>query len=295
MVRVVDQEQGASLVAAIFLLVVVAFLGTTVVSLMSTQTMTSVGETQSTQALYVAEGGSEFAQRALAQNLNWYRSATDPIVTPATTLGSGTFTVNTYLPATLLRRRVTPASVNIPVFTTNRFPTAGFLQLDDITGAGEFVQYTGVTANTFTGLTRDVTIGGVSGGAVGTFGRGTPVYPVTTLATALGTLGAVCGPTAAAAFNIAAHVKILSAGTITIDTENVTYTGSSTAGGITTLTGVTRCMNGTSSAHAVGVPVIPILDDGSAPDYEAFLVSTGTVGAAPLGAAVRVVQKTVQR
>jgi hypothetical protein len=289
------REQGASLIAAIFLLVVVAFLGTSVVSLMSTQTMTSFGETQSTQALYVAEGGSEFGQRALAQNLNWYRSATDPIVTPATALGSGTFTVNTYLPATLLRRRVTPASANIAVFTTNRFPTAGFLQLDDITGAGEFVQYTGVTANTFTGITRDVTIGGVSAGAVGAFARGTHVYPVTTLATALADLGAVCAPTSAAAFNIAFHTKNLSAGTITIDTEDISYTGSNRAGGTTTLTGVTRCMNGTSSAHSVGDPVIPVLNDGAAPDYEALLIATGSVGAAPLGVAARVVQKTVQR
>lgn len=295
MVRLARNERGASLVAAIFLLVVVAFMGTAVVSLMGTQTMTSFGETQSTQALYVAEGGGEFGQRALAQNLNWYRSTTDPIVTPGTALGAGNFTANTFLPATLLRRRVTPASANISVFTTNRFPTAGFLQLDDVTGGGEFVQYTGVTPNTFTGITRNVTIGGVSGGGVGTFIRGTEVYPVTTLATALGSLGAVCVPTLAAAFNIAANAKILSAGTITIDPEDISYTGSNTSGGTTTLTGVTRCVNGTSSAHAVGIPVIPILVDGSAPDYEAFLVSTGTVGGAPLGTAIRVVQKTVQR
>ena len=294
-VRSLHDERGVSLVAAIFLLVVVAFLGTTVVSLMSTQTMTSVGETQSTQALYVAEGGAEFAQRALAQNLNWYRSTTDPIVTPATALGAGTFTINTYLPATLMSRRVTPASPTIPVYTTDRFPTAGYLQLDDVTAGGEFVQYTGKTATTFTGLTRNVTIGGVSGGAAGTYARGTLVYPVTTLATGLGSLGAVCTPTAAAAFNVNTHTKLLPAGTITIDPEDISYTGSSTSGGTTTLTGVTRCMNGTSSAHGVGVPVIPVLDDSSAPDYEAFLVSTGTVGGAPLGAAVRVVQKTVQR
>ena len=293
--RTRSSDGGASLITAIVILVFVALFGTTIVSIVSTQNLSSVRETQSTQALYVAEGGSEFTQRALAQNLNWYRSATDPMVTPATALGSGAFTVNTYLPATLLRRRVTPASANIPVFTTDRFPTAGFIQIDDITGAGEFVQYTGVTATTFTGLTRDVTIGGVSGGAVGTFSRGTHVYPVTTLATALGTLGAVCAPTSAAAFNIAVHNKFLSAGTITIDPEDISYTGSSTAGLITTLTGVTRCMNGTSSAHAVGDPVIPVLNDGAAPDYEALLISTGTAGGATLGAAARVVQKTVQR
>jgi hypothetical protein len=287
-------ERGVSLLAAVFFLVIVAFMGTTMVSLMGTQSATSAGESTSTQALYIAEGGGEFAQRALAQNLNWYRSATDPIVTPGTALGAGSFTVSTYLPATLLRRRVTPASPNVPVFTTDRFPAAGFIQIDDITGSGEFVQYTGVTGNTFTGITRDVTIGGVSAGAAGTFSRGTHVYPVTTLATGLLSLGA-CGPTSAAAFNVAAHPKLLSAGTITIDTEDISYTGSTTAGGVTTLTGITRCMNGTSSAHAVGDPVIPVLNDGTAPDYEALLVSTGTVSGMPLGSAARVVQRTIQR
>jgi hypothetical protein len=54
-------------------------------------------------------------------------------------------------------------------------------------------------------------------------------------------------------------------------------------------------MNGTSSAHALWVPVIPVLIDGTAPDFEALLVSTGTVGGAPFGSAARVVQETVQR
>lgn len=289
-------SRGASLMVVIFLIVAVGFLGTMIASLIGTQSSTAVNNVRSTQAFYVAEGGSEFTQRALAQNLNWYRSTTDPIVTPATALGAGNFAVNTFLPATLLRRRVTPASANIPVFTTDRFPPAGgFIQIDDITGAGEFVQYTGVTANTFTGITRDVMIGGVSAGSVGTFARGMHVYPVTRLTTALGSLGAVCTPTLAAAFTIESHTKFLSAGTVTINTEDISYTGSSTAGGTTTLTGVTRCMNGTSSAHAMWDPVIPVLSDGAAPDYEALLISTGSVGAVPLGTASRVVQKTVQR
>ncbi|MEW6684082.1 MAG: hypothetical protein AB1451_14380 [Nitrospirota bacterium] len=299
MTGLVHDERGASLVAAIFLLVVVAFLGTTVVSLMSTQTMTSFGETQSTQALYVAEGGSEFTQRALAQNLNWYRSATDPIVTPATALGAGTFAVNTNLPATLLRRRVTPASLDISVFTTARFPGTGYIQLgDDITTNAEFVRYTGTTATTFTGLTRDDTIGGVNGGAVGTFLRGTRVYPVTTLAANLAPVAAACTPTpSAATIQINPHSKFLAAGTIVVETEEITYTGSSTAGGVTTLTGIVRCVNSQSSGtpHGPGYPVTTLLVDGVTPDYQTFLSSTGAVGGAPLGSATRVVQKTVQR
>jgi hypothetical protein len=293
----VRSERGASLIAAIFLIVIVGFFGAIAGSLIGTQSSSALNETQSSQALYVAEGGDEFVQMALAQNLDWYRSATDPMVTPATALGAGNFAVNTYLPATLLRRRVTPASANIPVFTTARFPTSGYIQLDDdITGGGEFVQYTGVTATTFTGLTRNVTIGGIAGGAVGTFARATHVYPVTTLSAVLVTLGGACAATPSAAITIAAHSKVLPAGTITIDPEEITYSGSSTVGAVTTLSGVTRCVNGTSSAHAAGAPVTPLLADGlGAVNYEAFLVSTGSVGTAPLGTAVRVVQKTVQR
>jgi hypothetical protein len=302
MARLTRSERGVSLIAAMFLLVVVAFLGTTVVSLLSTQTMTSVGETRSTQAMYVAEGGAEFGQRALAQNLDWYRSTTDPIVTPAAVLGAGTFTVNSYLPATLLRRRVTSTALTIPVFSVDRFPASGTIQLDDDIGGGEFVAYTSVTAspasfNLASVAGRDATIGGVNGGAAGTFQRGTHVYPVTTLIDALPAIAVACNPTPAASFRVAAHAKFLSMGTISVDSEEISYTGSNTVGGNTTLTGVTRCTNSQSSGllRSAGYPVTPILNDDSAPDYEAFMVATGTVGNAPLGAAVRVVQKTVQR
>ncbi len=290
-------ERGVSLIIALFLIVIVGFFGTMMGSLISTQSFTAMNEVRSTQAFDVAEGGAEFVERAFAQNLDWYRSATDPIVTPATALGSGTFAVDAFLPATLLTRRLVPASASVQVFTTARFPNAGFLQLEDDIGAGaEFVQYTGVTATSFTGLTRNVTIGGVTGGGIGTFSRGTAVYPVTTLTTALGTLGAVCVATPSASFTIAANAKFLSAGTITIDPEEITYTGSSTAGGVMTLTGVVRCTNLTSAVHAVGYPVTPILADGvGASDYEVLLVSTSSVGSAPIGNAARVVQKTVQR
>ena len=290
-------ERGVSLIIALFLIVIVGFFGTMIGSLTSTQSFTAMNEVRSIQAFDVAEGGAEFVARAFAQNLDWYRSSTDPIVTPATALGSGTFAVDAFLPATLLSRRLVPASASVQVFTTARFPAAGSLQLGgDIGGGAEFVQYTGVTATSFTGLTRNVTIGGVSGGAIGTFARGTAVYPVTTLTTPLGTLGAVCAATPSASFTIAAHSKFFSAGTITIDPEEITYTGSSTVGATTTLTGVTRCTNLTSSGHGLGVPVTPLLADGAGTvDYEAFLVSTSSVGSAPLGPAVRVVQKTIQR
>lgn len=291
-------ERGAALITAIVILVFAALFGTTVVSMVSTQNLTSVGETQSTQALYAAEGGAEFGQRALAMNLNWYRSTTDPIATPATALGAGTFSVNIYLPATLLSRRITPASGSIRVFSTARFPAAGYIQVGDDIASGEFVQYTVASATTLTVVARDATIGTVNGGAAGTFLRGTHVFPVATLAAALPAVSSTCSPTiSASTVQISSNSKFLSAGTITVDTEEITYTGSSTVGGVATLTGITRCVNSQSSGavRGIGYPVTPLLDDSSAPDFEVLLDSSGTVGSAPLGAALRVVQKTVQR
>jgi hypothetical protein len=212
--------------------------------------------------------------------------------------------VNSYLPATLLRRRIPdlPSTAAITVYTTDRFPTAGFLMVGPIgLDPFEFIQYTGIAGNTFTGITRDRTIGpsGVNGEG-NEHPRGEYVYPVTTLSTALLNN---CNPLAT--INIVAHTKFLTAGTLAIfnawspnptDWEEISYSSSTVAGGVMTLNSVRRCQNGTVSAsHSAGDPVTPILADGTQPDYEDEIVSTGTVNSSVLGNAVRVVTKTVQR
>lgn len=291
---ILETERGIALIAAVFLIVVFGFLGVSVVSLVGTQGFSAMNEVKSDQAFFVAEGGAEFAQQVLAMNLNWYRSTSDPILIPATNLGAGTFNVSMGLPVTMLRNRMVDTAVTMTVYTTSRFPATGFLQIDDnITGSGEFVQYAATSGNTFTGLTRGQTIGTVAS-AASNHSRGDRVYPVTTLVTNLSTLG-VCTPTAAGSFQVVAHPKFLTAGTIDIDGEEIRYTGSTTSGGNMTLSGVTRCVNSFSSAHPPGQPVTPILVDGAAPDYEAEPVSTGTVGAPVTGNAVRVIRRTVQR
>ena len=100
------------------------------------------------------------------------------------------------------------------------------------------------------------------------------MYPVTTLSTAL---PANC--TTVASINLAAHPKFLGAGTIDIEGEELLYSGSSTSGGTLTVTGVLRCQNGTlAAAHAAGAFVTPMLVDGTPVDYEAEVISTGTLG-----------------
>ncbi|MBI3804799.1 MAG: hypothetical protein HY282_13665 [Nitrospirae bacterium] len=284
-------EKGIVLVAAIFLIVIFGFLGITAVSLIGTQGFTAANEVRSDQAFFIAEGGGEYGQLEMMKNLDWYRSTVDPVLIPAMNLGAGTFNVSINLPATMLRTRIPTGTSTTPiqVYTASRFPSTGYLQVDDSITTGEFIQYTGISGNTFTGITRNVSIGG-TGGAAGDHDRGNRVYPVTTLTTALSN---DCNPLST--LSLAAHPKFLSAGTIDIQEEEVSYTGSSTSGGTLTLTGISRCQNGTTStAHASGVPVTPMLIDGFAPDFQSELVSTGSVSLVS-GSAARVVLKMVER
>ncbi|MBI5756305.1 MAG: hypothetical protein HZA12_05205 [Nitrospirae bacterium] len=297
-------QRGASLIIIIAIILIMGIIAAVFVSLINTESFTALNQSAGEEAFAIAEGGLEFEQRSLAQNLDWYRSTSDPIATTTRTLGSGSFEVKSNLPATMLRRRLRNTELaTINVYTTDRFPDAGTLQIDDDAGLGngEFVQYTNKTTNTFTGLplTRGVLfVGGTLGQGANTFSRGTRVYPVTTLVTALvNNCATIPNP-----FQISAHLKFLSAGTInvydrtTLASEEITYTGSSTAGGVMTLTGVQRCQNGTSVATVnAGDPVTPIFVDGTSPDYEAEATSTGTVAVTITGNAVRVIRKTVQR
>jgi hypothetical protein len=282
----IRNPKGTSIIIAIFIIVILAFMGVIFVSLINTGTFSSLNELESKQAFSIAEGGIEFEQRALARSLDWYRGTTDPLFTaPVTNLGAGNFTATTRVPATTLKRRLLAGAGTASVYTTNGFPPSGYLQIDDdVTAGAEFVQYTVLNGNTFTLTARGRTIGTIAT-AADDFNRGTNVYPVTTLVDALPN-----SCSAPASFRIAANIKFLGSGIVTIEGEEIVYSSSSTAGGNTTLAGVQRCLNGAvSAAHNIGRPVTPLLTGGSA-SMLSEVTSTGIVGAA-----VRVVRKTVLR
>ncbi|MHB8836179.1 MAG: hypothetical protein ACYC9Y_10775 [Candidatus Methylomirabilia bacterium] len=295
-----SRQRGAFLIiAAVFMLIVLAFLGAVFLSTFTTSTSTATNELQSTRAFYVAEGGLAFHQRDLALDLDWYRSAADPrLATTDKVLGAGEFTANTFLPASMLSARMCDPALPscsppppIRSYTTDRFPSSGDLQIeDDLAGHAEFVHYTGISGSTFTGITRNVTIGGLGGTAVA-HARGSRIYPVTTL---LDVMPDNCNTIAA--LRVAAHAKFLGGGTLSVEAEEISYAGSASAAGVLTLQGVRRCQNGTCASctpaptHAVGIPVTPLLFNAVAPDYEAQVVSTGTVGTS-----VRVARNTIQR
>lgn len=271
-----SHQRGYLMVAAVILIVIVAFLAVALSTMLASNVSTTVNNLGSMQALYEAESGLEYGQRQLAVDLEWYRNSADPVNYPVQTLATGSFTTSVSFPATMLRTRIPGALPGIiRVYTTARFPASGYLQIeDDITGNAEYVSYNGVTADTFNVTARDQTIGGVPSGATGARLRGSRVYPVTQLSTALPN-----NCTTLASMNLDAHTKFLSAGTLDIEGEEIQYSGSSTSGATMTLTGVLRCQNGTAAAaHAVSVPVTPILVDGTGVDFEAEVFSTGALG-----------------
>jgi len=285
-------QRGAFLIiAAVFMLIVLAFLGVVFLTTFTTSTSTSLNEIQATRALALAEGGVEFEQFALAQNLDWYRSATDPFaVTGDVNLGVGHFNASVNIPATKLRAQMTLASTNpIRVCTTDRFSNpSGCIRIED-----EFIRYTGLGSTAvvcsgqppcFTGITRLSAACG--GGVQAPHDRGEGVYPATLLVT---NMPNNCSDMASLA--MAANLKFLSAGTLDIQGEEVQYSGAGSSGGNLVLTGVQRCQGGTAgAAHAPNVPVTPLLIGGGTADVQAEVISTGTVGVA-----ARAVKKTVQR
>lgn len=315
--RLGEGQRGAFLIlASVFLLIILAFLGAVFLTTFTTGTATATNELQSTRAFYVAEGGLAFHQRDLALDLDWYRSATDPLLTTTNKdLGAGKFTATSSLPASMLRNRIPNGASTAPVraYTTERFPGGlptdppqpWYIQLeDDMNGGAEYLQYTALVGDTFAGtVTRNVTIGGVvSASGAAPHARGSRIYPVTRYLGYNGlpnSLPANCNPVTS--LELADHPKLLRAGTIAISTynaatlsvavEEISYAGADSTGGTLVLRGVSRCQNGTPGlAHAVGNPVTPLLYNAAAPDFEVEVVSTGTAGTT-----VRVARNTVQR
>ena len=293
-------QRGFLLIAAVVLIVIAGLVLSAMVFLGVTGEESSVGHMQAGQALFVTDSGTEYEHRRLARNVEWYRSSTDPMPAASQNFGAGSFTVYSNLPATMLRRRmVSGSTANVCVYTIDRLPTSGYVQVeDDIVGGAEFVRYTGTTTSAascgnrpaLTGITRNQTINGVTG-ADGDHERGSYVYPVTTLITGL---AASCTPPVP--FRITDHSKFLDAGTISLtdgagNTEEIVYRGSNRVGGVMTLLGVTRCENGTGPfAYAANSPVTPLLSDGTSPDFEAQIHASSTVSGA-----MRQESKTIQR
>lgn len=287
----VARQRGFLMIVVLIMVVVMVFLAIAVGYQLANSTLASSNHVGSMRALFQAESGLEYEQRRWAQNLEWYRSATDPNPNAATaqTLAGGTFTVYGNLPATMLKSGMSAGASTFNAYTTDRFLGSGILQIgNDLLAGAELIRYTGVSGATFTGVTRAQTVGTVISVA-STHSRTDKVYPVTILRTAL-----LANCTALASIQIDANSKFLSAGTLDIEGEEIGYNSSSTTGATTTLSGITRCLDTitvvTPAAHAVGQPVTPVLVGDDSASYQVEMIATGAQGAN-----IRYARRTVQR
>jgi MSHA biogenesis protein MshP len=214
----IKNQKGVSLIAAVFIIVIVAFMGVIFLTLFTSSSSTSINDLQSAQALYVAEGGKEY----ILENRSFPSYSTGGATV---NLGSGNFKVST---PTYLTADPGAAGVTINVQSAANFPNAGRIVIDS-----ELIDYTGKNALQFTGATRGV--GGTT--AVSHPTANAAVYPVTTVTDNPLVAGS-------ATINVNSTLGFLIPGIIKIDEEYIYCTGTNTN---TQFTGCTRGYKGTTA------------------------------------------------
>ena len=141
------RQEGASIIAAIFIIVILGFMGLMFVTMIGTGILTAVDDFQAAKALAVAEGGLEFA----------LRNGTFPDYTyGATPLGDGSFaTVSQFLgPGGTAPATVTDNPLSDTATTVNVTSTAGYVVPGAFRIEGEFVFCTAAGGTQFTGCIR---------------------------------------------------------------------------------------------------------------------------------------------
>jgi hypothetical protein len=214
---VVKNNRGVSIVAVVIMMLILAAMGTALVSLVGSENDASVKQMKSSQAQYIAEGGMEYILASPRVFPNYSTNGA------AVSLGAGSFQTDT--PA-YLTAPVSIGNTTITVNSTTGFANAGRIVIDS-----EVIAYTGTTATTFTG----------AGPAAAAHASGNSVYPVTTVTADPGAGGTTIAANSTAGFVIAGVVKIGS--------EYIYCTGATG----TTFTSCTRGYRGTTAAaHAIG-------------------------------------------
>lgn len=161
MIRSIHKQQGYFAVIAVALIVVLGFVGTSLVQMYSNTANASANYHQGEQALYIAEAGFEQAARLIntpkISGNNSRISCTgvsgDTNLTN-TSFGNGTFTATTSGPTyatTTLSSALTSSATTISVASTSGFAAAGRIRIDR-----EIINYGAISGNTFTGIQRGV-------------------------------------------------------------------------------------------------------------------------------------------
>ncbi len=240
----VVNERGLALIAAVAILLIFAMVTALLVSLVSTDSEMALYQFRSGEATYIANGGMQFAM----MNFQNYPNFSIPpystrVSTPQVLLGSGGFTVDSpgVLSAAVTAAAVIPAVcfdkgvANVPCNTL--FPPTGRILVES-----ELIDYTGVTANSFTGAAR-----GRDGSLAAAHVADRGIYPATGL-----TAGITNG---AATVGVGNTTGFTTPGTIKIDQEYLYCTGRTAI----TFTGCARGVQGsraiTHNALATAVQV----------------------------------------
>ncbi len=214
-------QKGVSIIAAIFIIVILGFMGVIFLTFIGTGSFTSINDMQANRALYVAEGGVEY----ILGNRNFPNYSMGGATM---NLGTGSFTVAT---PTYLTANIGAAAGTVPVQSTAGFPAAGRIAIDS-----ELIDYAGTTAVSFTGATR-----GVGGSGAAAHAAGNAVFPVTTVTVNLNAVATTVNVGSTTGFSIPGVIKI--------NTEYLHCTSMT----LTTFTNCTRGYKGTTAAvHGVG-------------------------------------------
>lgn len=119
-IKIISNQKGASIIAVIAIMLILAVMGAALVSLVTTGSDISVNQLQSEQAFQIAEGGREYALKSIL--LADYGLPAGQISVPVV-LGNGSFTVQTDKHTTA----VTDNPLLIGSTTINVASTAGYL------------------------------------------------------------------------------------------------------------------------------------------------------------------------
>ncbi|MEW6408717.1 MAG: hypothetical protein AB1488_01210 [Nitrospirota bacterium] len=173
-------ENGAALIAAVFLIIVLGFLGAMFVSMMATSTTVSTKEVKSSEVFFAVESGREWAMRWLYQQTNWDGSASPP-TPPAVkdidgnTIGTFTYSI-TWLTQNKLSANIGAAATTIPVYSTSGFPDPNGAYVRTIMIEDEAIDYTDTDATNFLNAQRER-----HGTSKTSHSKDTPVYIATYL------------------------------------------------------------------------------------------------------------------
>jgi len=144
----VKNNRGVSVAAVVIMMLLMTVMGVVLVSLVATESDTSIRQMKANQAQYAAEGGMEYV-------LYQFKTGTAcGSLTYTQNLGAGSFTTTgtLYNPAsTTLSAGINNVVATIPVVSTAGYAPHGRIQIDS-----ELIDYSGISGNNLIGARRGV-------------------------------------------------------------------------------------------------------------------------------------------